>query len=340
MAAAIDGNFVVTSPNQDVIWHTPREAVYLRSDRRYGPNDPTLLPQPYIHEYPYLGAIPSKPMNPDDPLSIMWWNPTRDDFISSSGGVMAGIGKLSRAGYECFLNMRKQLEQRIRSYCANNTQRNYLHDLLLLLERDMLNASTHVSGLQMTFAEMMFDVTEFQRCYLEISGLLDYLEIYKPRMDGKLGSATSTAKCVGAMTYKPLIVQQFFTAGLPIWFIQPLRPGPFPQNVLKVVTIFERAHFVCIDNADPPFPVIYTGPLDVLEKHKALHQFSRKWLVLKNPFQHEQSPTSQASTSTRASTSSASRISRPQGPDCKYFPFFALVFSNYPSPSFESTSPT
>lgn len=74
MAAAITGKFVVTSPNQPLIWETLQEGVYLRSDFRYGPHDPTLIPQPYIPEYPYLGAIPCKPMEEDDSLSIMWWN--------------------------------------------------------------------------------------------------------------------------------------------------------------------------------------------------------------------------------------------------------------------------
>jgi hypothetical protein len=304
MVAAIDGNFVVTSPNQVAIWEVPQGPIYLRSDWRYGPHDPTLLPQPYISKYAYLGAIPRKPMNDKDLLSIMWWNPTPGDFIASSGGVVDGIGKLSRARQDILLDMRKPLEERIHLFPTNNDQHTFFYEVLLLLERDMLNASSRIGSLVMTFKQMAFEVTEFQRCYLETRGLLDYIELYQPRMDGRLKAASAVAECVGTITSKPAVVQDFFTAGLPVWFIQPFRPGPFPHNILNVVTPFERADWVCIDKADPPFPAIYDGPLNDHEKHHAIHQFSRKWLVFKDPFQSQ--PTIQPSTSTRVTTSLAS----------------------------------
>jgi len=233
-----------------------------------------LLPQPYISEYPYLGAISSKLMDEYDSLLIMWWNLTCGDFISSNGGVMDGIEKLLRTRYNGFMDMRKQLEERIHSHCANGKDHSSFHDTLLLLKRDMLNASSHLSSLQMTFNQMVFDVTEFQCCYLKTCGLLDYLEVYQPRMVGKLKAVTTVVQCVGAITYKPHVVQDFFNAGLPVWFIQLLQPGPFRHNVLNVVPSFKHTNFVCIKNADPPFPVIYDGPLTDSDKHNALHRFS------------------------------------------------------------------
>ena len=323
MAAAINGNFVVTSPNQELIWKIPQELIYLRSDCRYGPHDPTLLLQPYIPKYPYLGAILSKPMDENDSLSMMWWNLTPGDFISSNEGIVDGIGKLSRARHDFLLDMRKQLEDRIHSYCANHDQHNSFYDVLLLLERDMHNASSRIGSLHMTFTQMVFQVTEFQRCYLETCGLLDYLEVYQPRMHGELKAVTSVTNCVGAITSKPSVVQDFFTAGLPVWFIQPLAPGAFPHNVLNVVTAFEPADFVCVENAVPSFPAIYDGPLTNVEKHNALHRFSRKWLVFKDPFQYQ--PTTQVSMRARVSTSSVSTSHGTQGQHHKYVPFFPSI---------------
>lgn len=62
--------------------------IYLHSDFRYGPDNHTLCPQPYLNEYPHLGAIPMRPEDPEDPLSIMWWNPTLDDFELSTAGIL------------------------------------------------------------------------------------------------------------------------------------------------------------------------------------------------------------------------------------------------------------
>jgi hypothetical protein len=134
---------------------------------------------------------------------------------------------------------------------------------------------------------MWFKITEFQRLYLETYALLDYLEIYKPRMDGLQTSATTVANCIGAVTNISHIVQYFHTAGLPIWFLRPLKTGPFPNNVLTVVSPLNPDDSLCVSPRDPPFPVIYRGYLNAKEKHDAIHSYSRKWFVFKDPFRDD-----------------------------------------------------
>ena len=81
VASAIQ-EFVCTSPNQDQICLPPmeRQNISFCSDFCYGPDDPMLWPQPFLFEYPHLGAILSRPEDPKDPLSIMWWNPAHNAF--------------------------------------------------------------------------------------------------------------------------------------------------------------------------------------------------------------------------------------------------------------------
>ena len=71
-----------------------KREVHLHADFCYGPDDPTLWLQPWVHEYPHLGAIPRKPLDSNNPLSIMWWDPTRKEFDSYDGGLVDGIGEL------------------------------------------------------------------------------------------------------------------------------------------------------------------------------------------------------------------------------------------------------
>ena len=168
---------------------------------------------------------------------------------------MDGIGHLLRARYSEFEEFQKKLEERISIYRTNKSNPN---KVLAVLERDLLHASNRIRHLKTTFTQMVFGITKFQHCYLELLGLLDYLEIYKPRMDGILPAATTVANCFGAFTHVPNVVQDFFTAGLPVWFTQPLRPGQFPHNVLNMVAPFEPAEFLCIDQPNPPSPIIYT----------------------------------------------------------------------------------
>ena len=51
------------------------------------------------------------------------------------------------------------------------------------LERTMAHACTRLGHLSTTFTQMVLGVTEFQRSYLELHGLLDYLEIYLLRSE-------------------------------------------------------------------------------------------------------------------------------------------------------------
>ena len=91
--------------------------VFLRSDFRYGPDDPTLWPQPYLVQYPHLGAIPRRPEDPNHPLSIMWWNPTQDDFKPLENDFMEGLGQLSLLNLWAFEKRMKETEDKVAKYC-------------------------------------------------------------------------------------------------------------------------------------------------------------------------------------------------------------------------------
>jgi hypothetical protein len=293
-------HYVCTTPNQDKIPLPPmqRREVFLRSDYRYGPDDPTLWPQPYLIQYPHLGAIPRRPEDPKHPLSIMWWNPTRDDFKPLQNDFMEGLGQLSLSNVWKFEDKMKETEEKITEYCKTTSSPNRL---LLLLAKSMRHALFRLRSLKSAFGQMRFGVTEFQRYYLEIYALIDYLQIYKPRMDGAQPAATAVANCIGAFTNVPRVAQEFQTAGLPVWLIHSWKTGPFPYNVLQVVTPQDPVDSLCISQHDPPFPVIFRGFMNTPEKHDSIHCYSRTWLVFKDPFQDEPPSVSTSNAAQRAS---------------------------------------
>lgn len=66
-------------------------AVYLRSDMRYGTDDPTLWPQQWTSEYCHMPLIAQKGAVSE--LDVMWWDPTPNDFQVGSA-VTRGLGRL------------------------------------------------------------------------------------------------------------------------------------------------------------------------------------------------------------------------------------------------------
>ena len=182
----------------------------------FGPDDATLWPQPWVEMYCHLGAIPRKPNDPNDHLSIMQWDPTVDDFEFFGGSIIDGLGQLSGSKLLPLWKMMSSMEDRIEEHkhAFWNTNK-----LLLLLTRAMQDSFTHLDSLKTTFTEMRFGITEFQHYYLELYGCLDYIEIYKPCMDGARPPAESIMNCMGTITNIPHIVQDFCTAGLPVWLL-------------------------------------------------------------------------------------------------------------------------
>ena len=175
-----------------------------------------LWPQPFVNEYPHLGAIPRQPEDPKDPLSTMWWNPTCNTFFPLENGVLDGMGQLSTLKYWAFQDISKELKERVQNY-----QKSASNSLITVLVRAMDNTLIHVGSLKSPFGLMCFKITEFQCLYLEICGLFNCLEIYKPCMDGHQPPATTVTNCIRAFTNVPAIAQFFHRAGLPIWFLQP-----------------------------------------------------------------------------------------------------------------------
>ena len=190
------GDFVCTTPNQTRIFlpSFQKSEVKLRADIRYGPDDPMLWPQPWVDLYCHLGTIPRKPDDPNDRLSIMWWDPTLDDFKSSGGSLVDGLGELSGSKLLSLRSRMSNMEDRIEDHKRAFPNTN---SLLLLLARAMQDAFARLHSLKTTLTEMRVGVAEFQRYYLELYGCLDYLKIYKPRMEGLKPPAEFVANCMG-----------------------------------------------------------------------------------------------------------------------------------------------
>jgi len=261
-----------------------KSEVKLRADVRYGPDDPTLWPQPWVGTYCHLGAIPRKPDDPNDTLSIMWWDLTRDDFESFGGSLVDGLGELSRSKLSSLRKMMAGMEVRIEDHKRAFPKTN---KLVLVLVRLTQDSFTRLASLKTTFTEMRVGVSEFQRYYLELYGCLDYLEIYHPRMEGLTPAAESVANCMGAITNLPNVVQNFYTAGLPVWFLRPSTfwDSPVRCNILETVTPLDPADVLCVGEHYPPFPAIFYGSVTDPKRNAAFYSYSRKWLIFKDPFE-------------------------------------------------------
>jgi hypothetical protein len=175
------------------------------------------------------------------------------------------------------------IEDRIEDYkCAFLKPNNFL----LLLARAMQDSSTCLDSLKTTFTEMTIGVTKFQCYYLELYGCLDYIKIYKPHMEGARPPAESVMNCMGTITNILHIVQDFYMANLPVWFLQHSAAwdSPVRCNILEIVTPLKPDNVLCVSENCLPFPAICYGSPTNPKRHGTFYAHSQKWLVFKDSF--------------------------------------------------------
>ena len=124
--------------------------------------------------------------------------------------------------------------------------------LVKWLERDLLQ----LQSVYTTFRQTEFIVWDVQRMWLELQAVLDYMEIYKPQMDGHTPAAVWVADTISVFTSSIRIAQDFFITGLPCWLIRPSSQIT-NQKIIQVVDLWNPEDQLTLAQHPFPYPVIF-----------------------------------------------------------------------------------
>lgn len=248
---------------------------------RYGPDDPTLWPQQYSEEFCHLGAIPRRPVT-SKAKATMWWDPDQNDFISPQSGqtITRGLGKLTQ-------NQCSQLAQSVElllKECAvytETTRPAKIPPIITQLSDSVRLGLERLNHLPSTYTRMVIEVTNLQRCCLELMGVLRYRMVYKPRIMAGTAEEGLPDDCMGVFTSDPVLAQQFHVARLPYWLIRPLTAF-HTENILEVVKPLEAAGTIELDAAPSFIPVSVGGTIE--QRLRSLHLCTKVAPWYKDPF--------------------------------------------------------
>jgi hypothetical protein len=276
-AVTRDGQTIVTSPNSSRLLDPPLggdRSLFLRSNLRFGDDDELQWPQPFLDHYGHISCIRAQSPK-DDPLHIMWVLPDRHDFVSE-GGMVGGIGRLHCVFLRSITRLWDVLLDRAMLPKFSNIK--LVSELVSVLKL-LLHHLEHIST---TFRKMQITVRETQRVFLELQVLLDFEEIYRPRMT--LPPVSIPANVVGADTADLKVCDALFRAGIPVWL---LRPYTALQSIrVRAIAPLQAAHGII--PLDPPSgPVhrtIYVGSPNKLDKYIAIARYVRELLQFPDPF--------------------------------------------------------
>lgn len=258
-------------------------AVYLRSDMRYGTDDPTLWPQQWTAQYCHLPLIAQKGTRPD--IDVMWWDFSRNDFQVGSA-LTRGLGRLQSGFFSRFLppvnKLVAQCKELRRTSPALTTSLfgELIQHLLMLLEQ--------LQTLPTTYPKMLFAVTSMQRAFLELDALYNYMTVYKQRMNDYMAphpTDTAVAQFVGAFTTVPTVAQQLWAARVPVWFLRPYEVFD-KENILAIVPLREPMFSLPDPDAhgEGAPPALYCGN-STQDKISAIQRAARHTPWYHDPFE-------------------------------------------------------
>jgi hypothetical protein len=160
-----------------------------------------------------------------------------------------------------------------------------------------------LNSVQMSFRHVEFVVRDLQRVWLHVWAILDYMEIYKPRMDGVAVPGDGVADTIGTFTSSIRVAQDMFVAGLPCWLIRPSSTFG-DQKIFSIAEIFPPKDYVVLEPHKYNYPVIFKGPATNLDKYRAIELFARNFLCSRDPFAISCTPSSLAGASLPSTSSS------------------------------------
>jgi hypothetical protein len=295
-AVIVNGKFYITSANADYIPFPPLDnrQVKLRADTRYGDDDPTQWPQPYIQFHCHLAAIP-RPNTLLDHL-VIWWTPTIADLTCPPhSGPVSGLWKLREQKYNELRTSVQFLTKRVTKYQQSippDRKPIAIHPSVKWLQQVL----DQLLLVQMSLRHIEFVVRDLQRVWLNVWAILDYTEIYKPRMDGDTPPVGGVADTIGTFTSRIRVAQDMFLAGLPCWLIRDSKTFS-DEKIFRIAELFHPKDYIVLAPHKFNYPVIFKGLSTDYQMHRAIELYARNFLCSQDPFAIISTPSSLAGAS-------------------------------------------
>ncbi|KAF7979062.1 hypothetical protein HWV62_43547 [Athelia sp. TMB] len=256
-----------------------RVVVRIRADGRFGNQDYTLAPQVYCDEYEHRVLIRTRQSCADDRMSCMWRTPTKEDFKPIKSSVFADLGRFDAA----WLKDLDELTMAVRCRAYDIVHR-YPKADLGKMERAVINMRHGIMRLRYnpyTFKDLVLDVAQTQRLYLDALAHCEYIEDSWLPLSANVGPVSRKVHShrMGAWTTDPSSVQKLHRAGIPVYFVRPTASIDEKCRILHVQTVRQIDHSIVHEDWEAgqiatPFPTRYDGvPSERL--HAALSEENR-----------------------------------------------------------------
>ncbi|KZT32350.1 hypothetical protein SISSUDRAFT_552080 [Sistotremastrum suecicum HHB10207 ss-3] len=272
----------IVSPNASFAPPSPRlnQEIQMRSDGRYGDADYTARPQFYFPEYPHLPFIPTQSHLDYAGYKIMWRGLTPEDLepiLTHSNPSLRRLSPSTRDSLTtCMTSLLDDLDGYIASIRPLVSPPTLRHAFYLI---NHPRTRLHFAKQKMPWRDLCRIWGQFQRVWLEIAGMHEYLKVQFGRdVEPRLHPAESF---LGAFTEQEDIARTLFASGVPVWRLSP--HDPMHANIPSIAHhIYPALPALCpsslgnVGDNNPWEPLgsfLRTDPSSVARRHREDNEF-------------------------------------------------------------------
>jgi hypothetical protein len=156
------------------------------------------------------------------------------------------------------------------------------HHLAASLAVNLTRGLNRLRAISMSYREALISVRYLQRLWLELRALMDYLEIYRPRMELHSSAPPKVANVIGCFVHDVHVAERLFAAGIPYWLVR--ENSTFSsENILSIVTPIPPDNLLQLEDFRPPFPRIHMGDSND-QRYLRIFNYGCKALRYADPF--------------------------------------------------------
>ncbi|THU83092.1 hypothetical protein K435DRAFT_871653 [Dendrothele bispora CBS 962.96] len=266
------GRFFITTPYHSLPIYKTAPTINdmrMRRDFRFAEHDYSQWPQFWHIPLCHLACIRRRPA-PDHPHSIMWWVPTKESFSEERRGIAVGLGKLELSRVMEIRKVVRELRERCQDFVDSHANTEEV-ELARRYSRGLGDRTNRLDVLLLSFRQVCYAVASVQRLWLELYALLDYCQVYKPRMNDSVNSPSlsSPDNLLGAFVWDINHAELLFRARIPFWYIHDVNDVP----KVSVEKLAPLVSFTSVCQSDSSFvePVIFRGVPNVQAQYTAIN---------------------------------------------------------------------
>ncbi|TFK60152.1 hypothetical protein BDN72DRAFT_905222 [Pluteus cervinus] len=227
-----------------------------------------------LHDGVHFITSPNQPMIPMPPLGAREqtdWSPSQ--LNSRIGKVRLEIVRDLHAAINPILDRARRVLKQLHN------------DLLSDLIQALTSGVSIVEFTSRSYFEMKYAIRATQRLWLELVALLDYTEVFRPRMDGRVSvsSDTAVAHTVGVFISIHHVAHVYHLARLPFWFIEK-RTLFSDQNIMIVIELTPPDTIIETAAVGAPTPYVNVGEFVVWHKFRAIQNMAAQSIKHNDPF--------------------------------------------------------